>query len=54
MSLKGKTVPRIWTPPLRELTPDTTLGYYVIDFANDILRLPPLPWHFSSWEVANK
>ena len=44
MSLKGKTVPRIWTPPLRELTPDTTLGYYVIDFANDILRLPPLPW----------
>ena len=44
MTRKGKTEPRIWTPPLRELTPETTLGYDVIDFAKNVLRLPPLPW----------
>lgn len=42
--LKGVTEPRIYTPPLRELTPETTLGYDVIDFAENVLRLPPLPW----------
>jgi phage terminase large subunit-like protein len=41
---RGKTEPRIWTPPLRELTPDTTLGYDVAEFATDVLHLPPLPW----------
>lgn len=29
----GNTEPRIWTPPLRELTPDTSYGYELIDFA---------------------
>ena len=40
----GKTEPRIWTPPLRELTPETTLGYDVIDFAHECLSLDLLPW----------
>lgn len=44
MSRKGITEPRVWTPPLRELTPDTTLGYDVADFATNILLIPPLPW----------
>lgn len=44
MGRKGKTEPRIYTPPLRELTPDTTLGFDVCDFSTDTLGLPPLPW----------
>lgn len=41
--LRGKTEPRIWTPPLRPLTPDTTLGYDVIEFAEEQLGVT-LPW----------
>lgn len=40
----GKAVPRIWTPPLRELTPETTLGFDVIDFAREVLGKELLPW----------
>lgn len=40
----GSEVPRIFTPPLRELTPETTLGFAAIDFAEDILELTLLPW----------
>ena len=40
----GKTEPRIFTPPLRELTPDTSMGYEVIQFAHDILKVELLPW----------
>lgn len=29
----GHTVPRLWTPPLRILTPDTSYGYELIEFA---------------------
>ena len=39
----GRTEPRIYTPPLRELTPDTTLGYEMIDFA-DAIGVDLLPW----------
>ena len=42
--LKGKTEPRIWTPPLRPLTRETTLGYDVCDFARDTLGIYLLPW----------
>ena len=42
--LKGCEEPRIFTPPLRELTPDTTLGYWVIDFAENVLEINLLPW----------
>lgn len=40
----GNEVPRIYTPPLRELTPDTSLGFSVIQFAETILMLTLLPW----------
>lgn len=39
----GRTEPRIWTPPLRELTPDTSYGYDVIAFAEEI-GWPLDPW----------
>lgn len=42
--LKGSTEPRVFTPPLRELTPDTTLGYDVCEFARDVLGLSLYPW----------
>lgn len=32
----GHTEPRLWTPPLRELTPDTSYGYDLIEFAEAI------------------
>lgn len=40
----GKAVPRLWTPPLRELTPETSLGFDVIDFARRVLQKELLPW----------
>lgn len=41
--MKGKEKPRLFTPPLRELTPETSLGYMFIDFC-DGLDQPLLPW----------
>ncbi len=40
----GHAEPRICTPPLRQLTPETTLGYDVIDFARDVLHIELYPW----------
>lgn len=40
----GRTAPRLSTPPLRELTPSTTYGYDVIEFARDVLGEPLDPW----------
>ena len=40
----GNTEPRICTPPLRPLTPDTSLGYSVIEFAENVLMIMLLPW----------
>jgi hypothetical protein len=40
----GSTEPRLWTPPLRELTPDTSYGFDVNRFARDVLRHPLDPW----------
>lgn len=42
--LRGHTTARIFTPPLRELTPDTSYGYAVVDFARDVLHQPLDPW----------
>jgi hypothetical protein len=42
--LRGSEVPRIFVPPLRELTPDTTDGYAAIAFAEDIMGLQLFPW----------
>jgi hypothetical protein len=40
----GRTEPRLFTPPLRPLTPYTSYGFEVIDFARDDLHRPLLPW----------
>lgn len=41
--MRGRTEPRLWTPPLRELTPDTSYGYDLIDFA-EAIGWPLDPW----------
>lgn len=40
----GRIVPRLFTPPLRDLTPDTSYGFDVIDFAEAI------GWPLDPWE----
>jgi hypothetical protein len=51
----GSTMPRLWTPPLIEgppgpcgcgcsLTPETSFGFDVDDFARDVLGTPLDPW----------
>lgn len=45
----GCVEPRLWTPPLRELTPETSYGFAVIEFARDVLNLPLDPWQ--EWTV---
>jgi hypothetical protein len=41
---EGCVEPRIFTPPLRPLTPDATLGHSVIDFAEQVVEIALLPW----------
>lgn len=41
---KGNTAPRIFTPPLRELTPETSLGFAAIAFAKAFLGITLRPW----------
>lgn len=45
----GSTYPRIWTPPLRPLTPETSYGFAVIYFAAVVLGEPLDPWE--QWAV---
>jgi hypothetical protein len=40
----GVKTPRLVTPPLVELTPETSYGYEVISFAKHIVELPLDPW----------
>lgn len=40
----GFAEPRLFTPPLRELTPETSLGFAFIVFCHEVLREPLLPW----------
>lgn len=40
----GRTEPRIFTPPLRPLTPETSAGFSVIQFAEEVLEYKLLPW----------
>ncbi len=42
--MMGYTEPRIFTPPLRELTPETTLGYAACEYAGDVLGKTLYPW----------
>ena len=41
--IRGKTEPRLWTPPLQELTQETTLGFAFCDFCKAI-GVELLPW----------
>jgi hypothetical protein len=41
--MKGRTEPRLWTPPLRKLSRATSRGYAVIDFASS-LGVQLMPW----------
>lgn len=43
-ALVGSEYPRLYTPPARDLTPETTRGYECIAFAEDILGLTLMPW----------
>jgi phage terminase large subunit-like protein len=45
----GSVTPRLWTPPLRDLTPATSYGFDVIDFAAEVLETPLDPWQ--EWTV---
>ena len=42
--MMGKTEPRLFTAPLRELTPDTSLGFACIAYATEVLRKKLYPW----------
>lgn len=48
--MRGSVTPRLWTPPLRELTEDTSYGFEVIDFA-DRIGWPLRPWQ--RWAVVH-
>jgi hypothetical protein len=41
---RGSATPRLWTRPLRELTPETSLGFEVCEFARNVLGIQLLPW----------
>lgn len=42
--LKGSETPRLFTPPLRKLTRHTSMGFDVIEWAEQALSWKPLPW----------
>jgi hypothetical protein len=44
LDVKGHVEPRICTPPLRELTPETSYGFDVIRFAEEVLQQPLFEW----------
>lgn len=41
---RGSQVPRLFTPPLRRLTPRTSLGFEAVEFARTVLGLELFPW----------
>lgn len=40
----GRETPRIWTPPLRELNDDTSLGFACAEFAEAVCGITLYPW----------
>lgn len=42
--LLGSEEPRLWTKPLRELTPETSMGFEAIEFSENLLGRPLWPW----------
>jgi hypothetical protein len=49
LDVLGATEPRLWTRPLRELTPETSYGFDVIWFAEHVLEKPLDLWE--QWVV---
>ena len=47
--MKGVTEARIYTPPLRKLTEETTLGFLCIEYARDVLHKTLYP--FQEWAL---
>jgi hypothetical protein len=43
-AMRGSVTPRLWTPPLRPLTPETSRGFAQVTFAREVLRRPLDPW----------
>jgi hypothetical protein len=44
VTLRGSDAPRLWTPPLRTLTPETSIGFEQVAFARDVIGHPFDPW----------
>lgn len=44
VAVRGSTEPRLFTPPLRELTPETSWGFECIDFIENVLGWELLPY----------
>lgn len=42
--MKGYTEPRIFTPPLRDLTEETSLGYMCVEYMTKVLGKKLYPW----------
>ena len=42
--MMGYTEPRLFTPPLRELTADTSLGFAAIEYSNAVMGKTLYPW----------
>lgn len=42
--MMGRTVPRIYTPPIRKLTETTSLGYAAIEYAETVMQKDLYPW----------
>lgn len=42
--MKGSTEPRLWTPPLRDLNEQTSLGFAAIKYAKTVLGKTLYPW----------
>lgn len=41
---RGSETPRVFTPPLRKLTEETTAGYSFIEFCEEVVGTELLPW----------
>ena len=42
--MMGVTIPRVYTPPLRELTEETSLGFACVAYAREVLKKNLYPW----------
>lgn len=49
--VRGSVTPRLWTPELRPLTPETSFGFDVINFSRDVLGLELDAWQ--RWAIVH-